>query len=158
MRNQIIGCVLLTLLVAITGIGTALEPSSMSQVLKTPNSSIPYEDKTFLERADVAVTNFTNPLPTENDLFELQSIYYEIIKKNISPELYPEAKNITKFIFYTMKASEEMRDYREQTGTKHIGMPFKDNIYEQARTDASEATLVLRNITSRYPNATISLE
>lgn len=158
MSHLITGVITLTLLIAFMGVATAAEPSSMSLELKKPNSSAQYEDQAFLKRADYAVTNLTNPLPTDNNLFELQSIYYEIVKKNVSPELYNDAKNITRFIFYTMKAAEELQDYNQQTGTKHIGMDFKENIYDQARTDALEAKTVLNNITARYPNVTVSLD
>ncbi len=150
---QAIGVIAVALLISISAV-SAVEPSTISPQLKIPNSSQPYDDKAFLERADFAILNLTNPFPTENNLMELQSAYYDLVKKNIKPEYYNEAKNITKFLFYDMKAAEEMQDYKGQTGTNHIMMDFREDIGDQAYADLDAAKRAWDSISYLYPNFT----
>jgi hypothetical protein len=156
MRSIYCGMIIFLLLGTI-GIVSALEPTPMNLQLKAPASQGPYDDQGFFERADYAVANLTNPLPTENNLFDLQSTVYTMIRMNISPEAYAEAKNVTRFLFYTMKAAEGIQDFQSQTGQNHISMDYKYEIQDQAMIDLDEAKITLKTISSRYPNATVEL-
>lgn len=156
MRSIWYGIIIL-LLLGTTVVASALEPTQMNLQIKTPASQGPYDDHRFFERADYAVANLTHPLPTDNSLFDLQSTLYTMVKMNISPEAYSDAKNITRFLFYTMKAAEGIQDYQRQTGEKHIGMDYKYEIQDQAIMDLDEAKRALKAISSRYPNATVEL-
>lgn len=152
-----IGGVILIILLATTVVVAIDEPSSMSLQLKSPNSSQPYDDQSFKERADYAIYNLTNPRPVDNNLMELQSIYYELVRKNISPGFHSEAKNITDFLFYAMKTAEGMQEYSEQTGANHIYMDFRENIKDQADLDLDMAKQSWKSISNRYPNFTPDL-
>jgi len=148
-----IGFIAVVLLVSVSAV-SGVEPSTISPQLKIPNSSQPFDDKAFQERADFAIKNLTNPFPTENNLMELQSAYYDLVKKNVKQDFYAEARNITKFLFYDMKAAEEMQDYKGQTGPNHIQMDFREDIGDQAYADLDAAKQAWKSISHRYPNFT----
>ncbi len=146
-----LGVVTLTLLLAVSAVVSGVEPSSMSVQLKAPNSSHPYEDQSFLERADYAILNLTSHRVVDSELMELQSVFYSLVKKNVSPQLYGEAKNITKFLYYDMKAAEEMQDYKGHSGAGHIYMDAIEDVYDQAAADQTAAEQAWRTISHRYP-------
>lgn len=149
-----VGVISLILLLMVSLVVADDTPSSMSVQLKKSNSSQPYEDQSFQERASYAIYNLTKSRPVDNDLMELQSIYYELVKKNISPKYYAEAKNITEFLFYDMKFAEGLQDYADNTGKNHIDMDFKYNIRDQAMTDSDAAIAAWKKIKFQYPNFT----
>ena len=131
------------------------QPSVISPVLKQSNGSQPYDDASFQERAAYAIYNLTNPMPTGNNLMELKSLYYEIVRKNISPGFYSQAKDTATYLFYAMKASEGIQDYHEHVGSRHIDLDFNYDTYDQAQTDLSAAGQIWSNISASFPNASV---
>ncbi|MFH0967695.1 MAG: hypothetical protein V1862_08450 [Methanobacteriota archaeon] len=137
----------------ITGVLADDAPSLFSPGLKASESSKPYDDAYFKERAIYAITHVTQPLPSGSDLLELKSIYYDIIMKNISPDYYNEARDITKYLFYTMKAADGIQDFEESTtGPGRIVMDYHEKIYNTAKLDEAMAKKTWRNIRLHYPD------
>jgi len=137
----------------IAGVTAEDTPSLFSPGLKAAESSKPYEDAYFKERAIYAITHVTQPLPTGSDLLELKSIYYDIIMKNISPDYYNEARDITKYLFYTMKAADGIQQYEESTtGLGRVVMRYHEDLYNQAKLDEAMAKKAWRNIRGNYPD------
>lgn len=151
----IAGFIILGFLLMTVSVMAVSEPSVISPPLKQSDSTKSYEDESFQERAAYAIYNLTNPMPKDNDLMELKSLYYEIIRKNISPGFYSQAKDTVKYLFYAMKAAEGYQEYSEQTGSGHIDMDFKYDIYDQASLDLSAAGRIWPNISAFYPNASV---
>ena len=136
----------------ISGVMAADSPSLFSPGLKAAESSKPYEDASFKERAIYAITHFTKPLPTGSDLIELKNIYYDIIMKNISPEYYNEARDITKFLFYTMKAADGMQQYDESIKPGRMVISYFEDLYKQASLDQGMARKAWSTIRVNYPD------
>jgi hypothetical protein len=135
------------------GVMAADTPSWFAPGLKASESSKPYEDAYFKERAMYAITHVTQPLPSGSDLSELKSIYYDIIMRNISPEYYNEARDITKYLFYTMKAADGLQQYDDSTtGSGKVIMDYHKSIYNQAQIDEQMANKAWRNIRMNYPD------
>lgn len=137
---------------AISGVMAADAPSLFSPGLKASEASKPYEDAYFTERATYAISHLTKPLPTGSDLIELKNIYYDIIMKNISPDYYNEARDITKYLFYTMKAADGMEQYDESIKPGRIVLAYHEDLYKQASLDGAMARKAFSNIRVNYPN------
>ncbi|PKL58663.1 MAG: hypothetical protein CVV33_10505, partial [Methanomicrobiales archaeon HGW-Methanomicrobiales-4] len=124
----------------IAGAVAETTPSLFSPGLKAYESSKPYEDAYFKDRAIYAITHVTQPLPSGSDLLELKSVYFDIIMKNISPDYYNEARDITKYLFYIMKAADGIQQYEESTtGPGRVVMSYHEQINNQAKIDEGMA-------------------
>ena len=146
---------ILASLLLVTPLMAATIPSPIAPVLGEPDSSKTYDDESFQEQAAFAIYNLTSPLPTENRLMELKSLYYEVVRKNISPEYYNQAYDTAKYLFYVLKTAEQMQDLNTHVSTGGNSVLFYDDIREQANLDLVAAKDVWQNISALYPNATI---
>ena len=147
------GIITIAFLLSVSAV-IAVEPSAIYPSIKVSNTSQPYEDQAFQERADYVIKNLTNPLPKDNNLMELQSAYYELVKKNVKPEFYGEAKNITQFIFYDLKAGEGMQEYKDTTHTANNRIESREDVGNQAYADLDAAKQAWKKISHRYPDFT----
>ncbi len=129
-------------------------PSAIAPQIKIPVSAASYDDETFEEAVSYAIYNLTDPIPTEKRLMELKSLYYDLVKKQISPDYYPQARDTAEYLFYVMKAAEGFQEYNEHVGTRHIDMDMYYEIHDQSELDLGRAKDLWMNISSRYPGAT----
>jgi len=138
---------------SVAGVMAEDAPSRFAPGLKATEKSKPYEDAYFKERAVYAITHLTNPSPSGSDLDELKAVYYDIIMKNISPEYYDEAGDITKYLFYIMKAADGMKQFEESTtGPGRTVMEYHKTLYKTATLDATMARKAWRTIRMNYPD------
>lgn len=148
-----VGVLICLITLSISGAVAENSASLFSPGLKAAEKSKAYEDAYFKERAIYAITHVTQPLPSGSDLLELKSIYYDIIMKNISPDYYDEAREITKYLFYTMKAADGLQQYEESTtGPGQIVMMYHERVYNQAKQDEKMARKAWNNIRMNYPD------
>ena len=148
------GLIFLVLIILNVSVMAAPAPSTISPALKQSDGATSYDDAAFKELAGHAIYNLTDPMPTGTPLMELKSTYYDLVKKNISPEFYSEAKDTANYLFYAMTAAEEFQDYNEHTSTKGNNVDFYYETLDQARSDLSAANRLWPNISVSYPNAT----
>ncbi|MFH0968138.1 MAG: hypothetical protein V1862_10695 [Methanobacteriota archaeon] len=73
--------------------------------LKPSPDTGPYQDEEFLEEANTMIYSLSNQtMPNGTELLNLLSMQQKLAKMNVSPSLYPKAKQINAYLYYSAKA------------------------------------------------------
>ncbi len=79
--------------------------------LKPSPDTGPYQDEEFLEEASAIIYGLSNQtIPNGTTLLDLLTMQQKLARMNISPDLYPKAKQINAYLYYTAKAGNKNAD------------------------------------------------
>jgi len=142
------------IIIAIWTIHAAALPTVMFPLKPSPATG-PYQDAEFLDIANETIYGLSNQtIPNGTHLRELQTTQQQLAKMNISPELYPRARQINAYLYYTSKAGDEYSDAMNLAG-KPYSPAYKDNsVLSEARQYQTASQVIWNQIKDLYPGVT----
>jgi|GEM_PF-903445 len=120
--------------------------------LKPSPANGPYQDSEFLELANETIYGLSNTtIPNGTSLRELQSTQQRLAKMNISPGLYPTAKQINAYLYYASKSGDELSDALSLADKPYSPVYRDDTMISEARKYQVASQTVWSLIKSLYP-------
>ncbi|MDD1729516.1 MAG: hypothetical protein LUQ50_10660 [Methanospirillum sp.] len=115
----------------------------------------PYQDSEFLEISNETILGLSNQtIPNGTALRELQTTQQKLANMNISPELYPTAKQINAYLYYSAKAGDESSDAMS-LADKPYSPEYTDwTVNLQAKIYQNASKTIWKQIQDLYPNVT----
>ncbi len=142
------------IIVALWTIHAAALPTVMFPLKPSPATG-PYQDAVFLDIANETIYGLSNQaIPNGTTLLELQTTQQQLAKMSISPDLYPRARQINAYLYYTSKAGGEYSDAMNLAG-KPYSPAYKDNsVLSEARQYQAASQVIWNQIKDLYPGVT----
>jgi len=142
------------IIIAIGTIHAAALPTIMFPLKPSPATG-PYQDAVFLDIANETIYGLSNQaIPNGTTLLELQTTQQQLAKMSISPDLYPRARQINAYLYYTSKAGDEYSDAMN-LASKPYSPAYKDNsVLNEARQYQTASQVIWNQIKDLYPGVT----
>lgn len=143
-----------TVILALLFCGMAVADTQLPDIpadLKSPDPSGSYDDDAFMDEAGQVIRRISGQsVPVGMDRAEVYGAYLRLREKNVSPDLYPVAGEISRYIYYTAKAGKEYEGYRDLVDMLVITGRESD-LYDAAERYHTAALSSWKNLTGIYP-------
>jgi hypothetical protein len=115
----------------------------------------PYQDDDFLHQSNNTIYELSNAtIPNGTNLRELQTTQQKLSKMNVSPELYPTAKQINAYLYYVTKAGDAADDSMTLADKPYSPESTDWTINSDVTTYQNASLTIWNQIKDLYPNAT----
>ena len=115
----------------------------------------PYQDSEFLEISNETILGLSNQtIPNGTALRELQTTQQKLANMKISPELYPMAKKINAYLYYSAKAGDEASDAMSLADKPYSPEYTDCTVNLQAKIYQNASKTIWNQIQDLYPNVT----
>lgn len=142
----------------ITLCACTIQASSLPTVLfplKSSPDTGPYQDEEFLKLANETIYGLSNQtIPNSTALRELQTTQQILSKMSISPELYPKAKQINAYLYYTAKSGNEYADAMSFYSKPYSPMYKNKSLISEAQEYQQASQIIWSQIQDLYPGVT----
>ena len=123
--------------------------------LKPSPDTGPYQDTEFLEIANETIYGLSNQtMPTGTALLDLQTTQQKLAKMSVSQELYPTAKQINAYLYYTAKAGNEYADAMSFYNKPYSPLYKDESQISEARQYQDASQVIWNQIQNMYPGVT----
>ncbi|PWR70889.1 hypothetical protein [Methanospirillum lacunae] len=147
------GWVLLIALIImmICTIHVAALPTVMFPLKPSPITG-PYQDAEFLTIANETIYGLSNQtIPNGTTLRELQTTQQKLAKMNISPDLYPRARQINAYLYYTSKAGDAYSDAMSLASKPYSPAYTDSSVTSEAKEYQIASQVIWNQIMDLYP-------
>lgn len=129
-------------------------PMVASPLKPSPDTG-PYQDNEFLELANDTIYGLSNQtMPNGTALLDLLTIQQKLAKMSISPELYPTAKQINAYLYYTAKAGNKYADAMSFYSKPYSPVYEDESLISEARVYQAASQTIWKRIQDLYPGVT----
>ncbi len=120
--------------------------------LKPSPATGPYQDAEFLDIANETIYGLSDQtVPNGTLLRELQTTQQQLAKMSISPELYPRARKINAYLYYTSKAGDEFSDAMSLASKPYSPAYNDDSVLNDAKQYQTASQVIWNQIAYLYP-------
>lgn len=129
-------------------------PTVMFPLKPSPQTG-PYQDAEFLTIANETIYGLSNQtIPNGTMLREFQTNQQKLAKMNISPDLYPRARQINAYLYYTSKAGDAYSDAMSLASKPYSPEYTDSSITAEAKEYQIASQVIWNQIKDLYPDVT----
>ena len=120
--------------------------------LKPSPATGPYQDTEFLKLANETIYGLSNQsIPNGTALRDLLTTQQNLAAMKISPELYPKAKQINAYLYYTAKSGDEYSDAMNLASKPYSPVYRDESVISVAKEYQTASQVVWDQIKDLYP-------
>ena len=142
------------IIIGICTIHAAALPTVMFPLKPSPDTG-PYQDSEFLEMTNETIYSLSDQtIPNDTALLDLQTTQQKLAKMSISQQLYPTAKQINAYLYYTAKAGNEYADAMSFYSKPYSPVYKDESQISEARQYQAASQVIWNQIQNLYPGVT----